>query len=155
MEIKEQIREILETLLVDNQLFIVDIKVIGSKIQPRVVVLLDSDEGIQIDQCGEVSRLLGAEMEAKEVIANKYTLEVSSPGVDFPLIFFRQYQRHIGRTLLIKLNSGEQLTGKLTATENEQLTIIEDKKRKKTEEIIPMIINFSDIKDSFVQISFK
>ncbi len=155
MEIKEKIAEIIAPLLEEHNFFVVDISMKGSKMMPRVIVLLDSDEGIQIDQCAIVSRKLGAELEAQELIATKYTLEVSSPGVDFPLLFFRQYQRQLNRTLLIKYKDGESITGKLTAIENESLTIIEDKKRKKTEAIIPVEIPFDSIKESYVQISFK
>ena len=155
MDAKEKIIELLIPILAETNLFLVDLSVKGSKMQPKVLVLIDADAGILVDDCAEVSRKLGDLIEEQELISSKYILEVSSPGVDFPLIFLRQYHRHVGRTLEIKLKDGEKLIGKLIKVENDVIEIIEDKKRKKKDEIISIGISFETIAETLVQVSFK
>jgi ribosome maturation factor RimP len=152
-EVKQKIEQLLEPLLENDKFFIVDIKVSLSKVHSKVTILLDSDEGIKIDECTAISRQLGTDID--EMMPEKYTLEVSSPGVDFPLKSERMYRKNIGRSLKVIQNDGSEIKGVLEAVEAEQITIIEEKKRKKNEEVVPMAIPFGNIKQSEVIISFK
>ncbi|MFY7909461.1 MAG: ribosome maturation factor RimP [Emticicia sp.] len=152
-EVKQKVEQLLEPLLENDKFFIVDIKVSLSKVHSKVTILLDSDEGIKIDECTAISRQLGTDID--EMMPEKYTLEVSSPGVDFPLKSERMYRKNIGRSLKVIQNDGTEIKGVLEAVEAEQITIIEDKKRKKNEEIVPLVISFANIKQSEVIISFK
>jgi ribosome maturation factor RimP len=152
-EVKQKIEQLLEPLLENDKFFIVDIKVSLSKVHSKVTILLDSDEGIKIDECTAISRQLGTDID--EMMPEKYTLEVSSPGVDFPLKSERMYRKNIGRSLKVIQNDGSEIKGILEAVEAEQITIIEEKKRKKNEEVVPMAIPFGNIKQSEVIISFK
>ncbi|GGD58757.1 ribosome maturation factor RimP [Emticicia aquatilis] len=152
-EVKQKIEQLLEPLLENDKFFIVDIKVSLSKVHSKVTILLDSDEGIKIDECTAISRQLGTDID--EMMPEKYTLEVSSPGVDFPLKSERMYRKNIGRSLKVIQNDGTEIKGVLETVEAEQITVIEDKKRKKNEEIVPVAIPFGNIKQSEVIISFK
>lgn len=153
IEVKQKIEQLLEPLLENDRFFVVDIKVSLSKVHSKVTILLDSDEGIKIDECTAISRQLGTDID--EMMPEKYTLEVSSPGVDFPLKSERMYRKNIGRSLKVIQNNGTEIKGALEAVDTEQITIIEEKKRKKNEEILPVTIPFSQIKQSEVIISFK
>ncbi|AFK01510.1 Ribosome maturation factor rimP [Emticicia oligotrophica DSM 17448] len=152
-EVKQKIEQLLEPLLENDKFFIVDIKVSLSKVHSKVTILLDSDEGIKIDECTAISRQLGTDID--EMMPEKYTLEVSSPGVDFPLKSERMYRKNIGRNLKVVFKDGKEVKGSLEAVDLAQITLIEDKKRKKNEEIIPIQIPFDNIKESQVIISFK
>lgn len=152
-EVKQKIEQLLEPLLENDKFFIVDIKVSLSKVHSKVTILLDSDEGIKIDECTAISRQLGIDVD--EIMPEKYTLEVSSPGVDFPLKSERMYRKNIGRSLKVTKNDGTEIKGVLEAVEAEQITLIEEKKRKKNEEVVPVLIPFNTIKQSEVIISFK
>lgn len=152
-EVKQKIEQLLEPLLENDSFFVVDIKISLSKVHSKVTILLDSDEGIKIDECTAISRQLGTEID--EIMPEKYTLEVSSPGVDFPLKSERMYRKNIGRTLKVIQKDGSEIKGSLESVEAENITIIEDKKRKKDEEVIPVLIQFINIKESEVIVSFK
>ena len=152
-DVKQKVQQLLEPLLENGKFYVVDIRVSLSKVQAKVTILLDSDEGIKIDECTTISRALGLDIDA--MMPEKYTLEVSSPGVDFPLKSVRTYQKNIGRSLKVSLKTGSETIGRLESVDNEQITLIEEKKRKKNEEIIPVIILFSNIKESEVIVSFK
>ncbi len=150
---KQKIEQLLEPLLENDKFFVVDIKVSMSRLNNKVTILLDSDEGIKIDECRAISRSLGESLD--EIMPENYTLEVSSPGVEVLLKTERMYRKNIGRSIQITLKDGNIISGKLQSVDSQQVIIIEDKKRKKTEEIIPMEIPFENIKESQVIISFK
>jgi ribosome maturation factor RimP len=152
-ELKQKINQLLEPLLENEKYFVVDIRISLSKVHSKVTILLDSDEGIKIDECTAISRKLGTDID--EIMPENYTLEVSSPGVDFPLISDRMYRKNIGRNLKIYLNNGSEIRGNLESVDTEQIIIIEDKKRKKHEEIVPILIQFVNIKETKVTVSFK
>jgi len=152
-EVKQKIDRLLEPLLENDKFFVVDIKVSLSKVYSKVTILLDSDEGIKIDECTAISRQLGTDFD--ELMPEKYTLEVSSPGVDYPLKSERMYRKNIGRNLKVIQNDGSEIKGILESIDAEQITIIEDKKRKKSEAIVPVSIRFINIKESEVIVSFK
>lgn len=153
MEIKEKVIQILQNHLENDKYFIVDVKVSLSKVHSKVLILIDSDAGISIDECSTISRKIGLELD--ELIPEKYTLEVSSPGVDVPLKTERMYRKNIGRSLKVVLKDGKELKGQFQGIENGQISIIEEKKRKKGEEIVPLVISLEDIKESKVIVSFK
>ena len=117
-----------------------------------MVILLDSDEGIGIDQCGALSREIGALLDEK--IEDAYVLEVSSPGVDTPLRLARQYKKNVGRSVKVVLNDGQVIKGKLEmATEDSCEVLPESTKKKQVTEV--QTIKYSDIKQTTVQVSFK
>ena len=155
---KQKIEQLLQPLLENDKFFVVDIKVSMSRLNSKVTILLDSDEGIKIDECRAISRQLGESLD--EIMPENYTLEVSSPGVDVLLKTERMYRKNIGRSLQITLTDETFIIGKLESVDSQQVTIIEERKRNpqrtlKTEEIIPMTIAFEKIKESQVIISFK
>lgn len=152
-EVKQKIEQLLEPLLENDKLFMVDIKVSLSKIHSKVTILLDSDEGIKIDECTEISRKLGLDID--EMMPEKYTLEVSSPGVDFPLKSERMYRKNIGRSLAITHNDGKLINALLESVDSDGIIVVEEKKRKKNEEIVSITIPYNQIKESKVNISFK
>ena len=155
---KEQITELLQPYLEDDRIFIVDVKVSEGKIRQTVTVLLDTDEGIKIEECASVSRRLAHFIETNELIKDAYNLEVSSPGVDFPLTFKRQYVKNIGRSLKLQLlDSGEKI-GLLENVTEEGIVFKEEPKKSKSKKNVlteSLMISFENIKQAKVQISFK
>jgi ribosome maturation factor RimP len=160
MALKEQIESFLEPHLEGGKFFIVDIQVKPSRSSQKVMILLDSDEGITIQECADISRALGNDLEEANVIDIAYTLEVSSPGLDQPLRLTRQYRKNIGRVLKVTLNTGEILTGTLQEVKDESivLQLPAPKKKAKTPSEEPNLqpeISLDAISKALVQVSFK
>lgn len=155
-ELRQAIEELVEKHLPDDSHFVVEVKMEEKAGQTRLLVLIDADQGITIQTCAKVSRAVAEELEAKEMIGEAYVLEVSSPGLDFPLSSKRQYQKNIGRELKLTLVSGIDVTGKLTEVDSEKVKLLVKKKekgKKATEEEV--LFPFAEIKKSIVQVSFK
>ena len=156
MDLRSKIINLVEGYLENDKFFIVDIQITGTKLQTKVVILLDSDAGISINECGEISRSLGNDIEEANLFEEAYHLEVSSPGTDFPLSSARQYKKNIGRNLKVKLKDDSEKIGKLESLTDQNITLIEEVKKKKKDQITePLVIPFEQIQQAKVQISFK
>lgn len=159
MQEQQQIENILQKYLEPTE-FVVELKVSNDSGMGKVAIFLDSDEGISIDRCGEVSRALGEELEESEVMASKYMLEVSSPGVGEPIKLPRQYNKNIGRDIYVLLNDGTEITGKLVSNNETGIGIQEIQKKKgnkkdKSYSAETRTILFELINKAKVLISFK
>lgn len=144
---EQEFRKIAEPILEEEGLFLVDVVIKGNDANQKVLLLADGERGISIDQCGKVSRKLGNLIEEQDLITESYRLEVSSPGLDFPLKMERQYHKHVGRVLSIDLEDGENVAGELLSVEKEKIQV----KVKNEAREYP----FNTIKQSKVKISFK
>lgn len=63
---------------------------------------IDSENGIQIEDCTTVSRALSEKLDAEDPIKDSYYLEVSSPGLDRPLKKDSDFIKYIGKKIKIK-----------------------------------------------------
>jgi len=169
MDDKTRITGLLQPYLNNDQLYIVDVQVVGRQGgRIKVTILLDSDAGITIDECADISRRLGGQMDEMNFFGESpFTLEVSSPGVDFPLGFPRQYWRNVGRQLLVTLTDGTTERGTLEDADDTQIILdIVPEKRSKTKQkkdaeagiVIrsgPTTLPYDQIKKAIVEITFN
>jgi ribosome maturation factor RimP len=156
MNLEQTITEIVEKHLPDDTHFVVEVKIGRQGPKQALNILIDADGGVNIDGCAKVSRAVSDEVEAKNLIEEAYILEVSSPGVDYPLSSRRQYQKNIGRNLSVQLDSGVTTEGLLKAVIQTGIVLvvkIKEKGKKTTEEEVGF--TFDQIKKSTVMVSFK
>lgn len=169
MDDKTKLTELLQPYLSDGRLYIVDLQVAGRQGgRLKVTVLLDSDTGITIDECADISRQLGNQMDELNFFGEApFTLEVSSPGVDFPLTFPRQYVRNVGRQLIVTLADGNVRKGRLESVADDHIVLaiepekkLKSKKKKEADPTVdaptgPTPLAFDQIRKANVEISFK
>ena len=95
-----------------------------------VRLFIDKEGGVGIDDCADVSRQVSAILDVEDPIADKYNLEVSSPGLDRPLFTLEQFQRYVGEDIAVHLRipvlDRRKWQGKLEKIENDMLTFIVD-----------------------------
>ncbi len=155
-ELKHTIEEIVEKHLPDENHFIVEVKMTEKSGKTLLNLLIDSDQGVTIQTCARISRLVSEELEAKEIMPEAYTIEVSSPGLDYPLSSKRQYSKNIGRELKVNLSADKEVVGKLLEVDDAGIKMLvkrKEKGKKATEE--ELTIPFEEVKKSVVQVSFK
>lgn len=155
-DLKQLILDLVEKHLPDAEHFIVEVKVERVADKTKVLVLVDADQGMTIAACAKLSRALSGELETEDLMEEAYILEVSSPGLDYPLTEKRQYLKNQGRTLKVYLQSGEEILGKLKEVEELgiKLGVTKKEKGKKSVEEERMV-SFTEIKKSIVQVSFN
>lgn len=152
-DVEKRVVELIQEKIADREdLFIVSVKMHPNKI---LEILLDGDNGVNIDDCAQVSRHVGYHLEEENVVDNAYRLEVSSPGIDANFVNLRQYQKNIGRTVQVKLNDNTKVEGKLTAVEDTKINVLQKikEKGKKVQEV-EKELPFDQIKATKVVISF-
>lgn len=95
-----------------------------------VRLFIDKEGGVTIDDCSDVSRQVSAILDVEDPIADKYNLEVSSPGLDRPLFTLAHYERFVGRDVVIHLRipmfERRKWQGKLESVEGDLITLIVD-----------------------------
>jgi len=114
---KEHILQLANAHLKDSKLYVTGIK-IGS--DNHINLFIDGDEGVTIKDCVTLSRAIEGNLDREK---EDFALDVSSHGATTPLVMPRQYKKHIGRTLEIKLNDGEKAEGELLECDDEGIKI--------------------------------
>lgn len=153
---RTQLLEMLQESLSGPELFVVDLTVSDSAVRPKITAILDSEQGMGIEEYARVSRRLAHRIDEAYGEEASYTLEVTSPGADQPLTDSRQYTRHVGRKLQLKIADGVEKIGTLEATDAEGIQLAEEiKEKSKTKTLPAAFIPFSAIAEARVVISFK
>ncbi len=153
-DVDSLIKDLLSTLFLEEEWsghFLVDVIVKGKKIR----VFLDSETGVTIGECQRVSRYLERYLDEDERIVPDYNLEVSSPGLDRPLLIVRQYQKNIGRALDVLLTSGKKLSGRLLRVDGDKIVIEVPHPDKRRKEWVEMPLRYDQIKQTKLKISFS
>jgi ribosome maturation factor RimP len=154
MEMLDEIRRIAESELTDPSQFLVDVVLSARKGPKKLLIIIDGDNGITIDDCGKLSREISKALDDAGLVEENYMLEVSTPGVDHPLKFHRQYKKNIGRKLKLKL-ADKVIEGKLTDVKTDSITISQESGTGKKLQTTNLDLTFSEIEKAFVLVSFK
>jgi ribosome maturation factor RimP len=154
MQIEKRVIELIEEKISDRpELFLVEVRMLPNN---KLIIHVDGDEGINIQDSAAISRHVGFHLEEENTIDKAYNLEVSSPGVGEPLKLKRQYDKNVGREVGIKLSNGEIKEGKLLSVTDQGILIEAKVKEKgKKVQLVETSIDFNDITETKVLISFK
>lgn len=89
-------------------------------------VYITSKNGVNLDQCAHVSRMISPLLDIEEPISGKYTLEVSSPGIERKLKTLHHFQCSIGSNVKIKNYSNEVIKGELISASDDGILHIDE-----------------------------
>lgn len=91
---------------------------------------IDAPGGIEIDDCESVSRQVSLILDVEDPVKNAYTLEVSSPGLDRPLVKPEHFQKFSGELAKIVMHTHvlgrRRFTGKLIEADDTQVVLEAD-----------------------------
>lgn len=151
---KAQIVKLIEQQLAGTDRFIVDVKLSPS----RLAVFIDKPSGILLDECAELSRFLLNELE-NDPMLESHDVEVSSPGMDSPLMVPQQYMRRIGRELKVQPLEGKEIKGLLLSAGDSGIELKETVTRKENKKkIISEVLHtipYSNIREAKLVINLK
>ena len=152
--LKEQLEKLVNDNLESDQHFLVDIIISAQKGPKKVLILLDGDKGITIDDCAKLSRKVGFIIEEEQIIEDAYRLEVSSPGLDHPIMLLRQYVKNIGRDVRVTTIEQQQVEGTLLAATETEVTIEEVRGKGAKKEKKEVNLPFDQIKKTEILVKF-
>lgn len=158
--LKEKIEQLLQPQIEEMNLFLVEI-LIGANY--KIQVFVDGMPSVTIKQCTQLSRFVEKFLDEEPSVPEKYTLEVSSPGMTNPLKVPQQFVKRIGSTLKITLNDGQQVAIILKEINGNTLlglkTKIQEKSKRPTkiikeEDLESIAIDLEDIKQALLHFNF-
>lgn len=135
-KIIEEVSKYMEPIAAEHGVELVDVEFLKEGPDYYLRIYIDKENGVTIDDCVNVSRAIEVILDEKDIIKQKYILEVSSPGIDRVLKKDKDFERYKGRLIDIKLykpiNHNKYLQGILIAKTPDKL-IIEDNNHKQIE----------------------
>ncbi|MEV7281935.1 ribosome maturation factor RimP [Streptomyces sp. NPDC093111] len=150
----ERLRGLLEPLVHAKDLDLEEIEVSRAGRRGLLRVIVDSEEGVELDACAELSRAISETLDESDVMGEgEYVLEVSSPGADRPLTQHRHYVRAVGRLVKLQLDEGGELVTRIIAVDEDGLdTEVPGVKGRKA---TARRVEFSEIAKARVEIEFN
>ncbi|WP_159518712.1 ribosome assembly cofactor RimP [Sunxiuqinia indica] len=122
---RNKIAQLIEDELTEDQ-FIVEIDVTPSN---QIQVTLDGENGITIDHCVQISRLVEENLDREK---EDFELQVSSSGLGQPLKTQRQFVKNLNQEMEVVLTTGEKLEGILKTVDQDGFEL-ESTKRERVE----------------------
>lgn len=128
MELIDKIRAIIEPALNDMGFDVVRIQIQGgSRKTLQVMIDRQDDTALTVDHCADASHTISALMDVDDPIEEHYSLEVSSPGLDRPLVALKDFDKFKGQTVKVELKMPQdgqrRFMGLLQGIEGSQVSI--------------------------------
>ncbi|AXV08066.1 transcription termination protein NusA [Euzebya pacifica] len=122
----DTIDELARPLADEAELDLVDVEVKGGGGRTRIRVIVDRKGGVDVGTCQKLSKRLARLLDDHDPIKDRYTLEVTSPGTDWPLRTQRDFDRVEGR--LVKVVHGDEdqsdeVVGEIASTTPEAVVV--------------------------------
>ncbi len=128
--IDEQIRKIAAQAAEENGIEFVHAEVVGTNRNLTARVFIDKEGGVTHEDCALVSRQIEAILDAEDIVALSYTLEVSSPGLERGLYNLKDFEKFAGNLAKVKtetaIDGQKNFRGRIVDVEDEEI-IFDDK----------------------------
>ncbi|MFD7440703.1 ribosome maturation factor RimP [Streptomyces sp. NPDC059909] len=120
----ERLRGLLEPLVSAADLDLEEIELSRAGRRRVLRVVVDSEEGVDLDACAELSRVISDELDETDAMGEgEYQLEVTSPGAERPLKEHRHYVRAKGRLARFQLHEGGELVARILDLDDDGLDL--------------------------------
>ena len=122
----------LESIIKECGVELYDTEIVTENDHKIYRVYITSKDGITLDKCSEVSRIISPILDLEPPVNGKYFLEVSSPGVERKLTTPNHFQKSIGELVKIKHSELGKIKGEIVSADDKKVTIKdkEDKTQK-------------------------
>jgi ribosome maturation factor RimP len=137
VSVTQRIEAIIEPTLADLGFEIVRVQLSGDH-NPRLQIMAEpvDERDMTVDDCADISRAVSALLDVEDPISGAYTLEVSSPGLDRPLVRLDHFRRFAGFEARVELSDAQgddgrkRFKGRLTGVEGENVLLDVDGETK-------------------------
>jgi ribosome maturation factor RimP len=120
---EDRVRALVEPLVAEAELSLYDLELAGGVLK----VLVDAPGGADIDAISRLARLVSRALDEHDPIEGRFTLEVSSPGLERPLRTPAHFAGAIGTSIKIKTRPGvegdRRVDGDLLAADDATVTV--------------------------------
>ncbi|WP_333770361.1 ribosome maturation factor RimP [Streptomyces sp. IBSBF 2435] len=150
----ERLRALLEPLVGKAGLDLEDVTLTASGRRRQLLVVVDAEDGVQLDTVAAVSRAVSQALDDSDVMGEtEYVLEVTSPGTDRPLTEPRHFRRNSGRLVRLALKERGELIARIMAVDETGLDLeVPGVKGRKPK---PARADFTEIAKARVEVEFS
>lgn len=126
MQARHHLQDMLEPAINELGFDVVRILTIGQK-NPTLQIMIERKDrtDIIVSDCAKVSRAVSEILDEKDPIKDQYSLEVSSPGLDRPLMTLEHFQRFVGMEVkletLVEIEKRKRFTGKMVSVDDKNI----------------------------------
>lgn len=148
---EKNIKTLISEVVENHNFLLIETIIRGYGNNSVIEVFVDGEAYVSADDCSKLSRAINEKLENLILSGENYRLDVSSPGTDRPLIFLKQFTKHINRKFELSFNQDNELkktTAKLVEIKNDDLTFQLSNGQE-------LVINFNNIVKAKVIISFS
>ncbi len=131
LTIVEQLTALVEPIVAELQLELVEVQYRKEQHGWVIRIIIYAEDGVTIEHCKSVSKEVSYLLDVEDFITQKYHLEVSSPGLDRPLVSPRDFERNINKKIAVTLEDGDGIlstSGTITKVDDEDITLMSDNK---------------------------
>lgn len=151
---QQQVIELLDGEFARAGFEIEDVVIDGGARPPRITVIADGDDGLDLDSIAALSRSASELLDTVDpTTSSAYVLEVTSPGVDRPLTSEKHFRRARGRKVELTLSDGSQLTGRVGETRENSVCLVVSERGRGNYSVRELSID--DIAKAVVQVEFS
>jgi ribosome maturation factor RimP len=131
MDLSSRIQDLIEPSVDELGFDVVRVQMSGKDtVSMQIMVERKDGQGMTVDDCASVSRAISTLLEVDDPIKGAYTLEVSSPGIDRPLVRIRDFERFLGFQAKIEINQPldgrRRFKGELLGVKDDVVRILVD-----------------------------
>lgn len=128
MELADRIVELVRPTIEGLGYLLVRVQVSGrQRVRLQIMAERADDQPMMVDDCALLSRAVSAVLDVEDPISAAYTLEVSSPGIDRPLVQLADFDRFIGKEARVELSrpieGRRRFQGRLMGTRGEMVRL--------------------------------
>ena len=121
--ISTTVRPMIESMGFD----LVRVKIAGGRKKTVQIMAERPDGSIDIDDCAEISRAVSTLLDVEDLMASEYMLEVSSPGLDRPLVRredFKRFEGHLAKVKMdLPIDGRKNFVGRLVGLESDNIRL--------------------------------
>lgn len=119
-----RVRRLIDPVVRALKLDLEDVRISSAGRRRVLRLIVDGDSGVSLDEIAEVSREVSARLDSGNAMGDApYTLEVSSPGVDRPLISPRHWRRAAGRLVTVEPAAATSVSGRVVGADDQGVTL--------------------------------
>lgn len=112
-ELRHKLCDLLGPLVADHEASLVDVEIIGGGGSQTLRILVHCDAGVTVKLCEGISREASDLLDIEDPVPGRYRLEVTSPGLDRPLVTDSDFERARNRMVKAVLATGRTVVGRL------------------------------------------
>ena len=121
MSVTDRVRDAVEPWLAEHDLRLFDVEHAGGILR----ILIDREGGVDLDAVARATRAISAILDEIDPLPGRYTLEVSTPGLERPLRTPAHFEGAVGSKVTVKVHHGEErrIAGVLSAADEDGVTV--------------------------------